>query len=275
MKNMSREFPWRSHSDEELNAEFLRLRIKVKEKIRFPLSFSIVGFKCTNQLFQFERMRTPGVGRPSTLDYWNKKQEDVIRFSNKMGHDNFRTLNYFNHAPSHFPIVSAAKIYRHFNATKVFDPYAGWGDRCIAAMALDIDYFGIDANKALQKPFRNLIDRYHSSTSNAKVIFQRCEEVDLGVIDFDFVLSSPPFWKKGSMLERYQDIEVEYSTFLKESLCPVIKKCIDRGVWTCLYIPEEMYNDMTVVLGECQTKLECRFNNRNSSPIFCWKNPPI
>jgi hypothetical protein len=127
MKNMSREFPWRSHSDEELNAEFLRLRIKAKEPIIFPLSFSIIGFKCTNQLFQFERMRTPGVGRPSTLDYWNKKQEDVIRFSNKMGHDNFRTLNYFNHAPSHFPIVSAAKIYRHFNATKVFDPYAGWG----------------------------------------------------------------------------------------------------------------------------------------------------
>ena len=56
-----------------------------------------------------------------------------------------------NHPPAQFPPFLAGQIYKYFDATNILDPYAGWGDRCIAAMALDINYIGIDSNTHLEK----------------------------------------------------------------------------------------------------------------------------
>lgn len=73
------------------------------------------------------------------------------------------------------------------------------------------------------------------------------------------------------MLERYNDIEIPYEEFLKNSLIPVMRKCLSKNVYVCLYIPDNMYKDICDIFGECKEKLECRFNNRNSSFIYCWK----
>ena len=40
-------------------------------------------------------------------------------------------------------------MYKKYDATRVLDFTAGWGARMVAAMALDIDYIGIDSNKSL------------------------------------------------------------------------------------------------------------------------------
>ena len=48
-------------------------------------------------------------------------------------------------------------LIKKIKATKVLDFTAGWGARLIAAMALDIDYTGIDANKALKPGYDKII----------------------------------------------------------------------------------------------------------------------
>ena len=282
-------FPWRIYTIEELKLEYERLKRKVKEKIKFPIQFSSIGFKCTNCMFQYERMNTPGIGRPSTIDYWKKSKETVIKFSNKENRDYFSTLNYFNHSPSQFPIVIASKIYRHFSAKKIFDPFAGWGDRCLAAMALDINYTGIDCNKKLVEPYKELLKIYgsytrdlnsemvHSSCGKIKIIFDRCENVDSNILEqikFDLVLTSPPFWKKGQMLERYNDIEIPYSTFMTTCLIPILRKCFEygeKGSYICLYIPNSMYKDLVKVFGECNEILLFKTNRKTVSDLYCWK----
>ena len=177
-----------------------------------------------------------------------------------------------NHAPSQFPIMSAVKIYRHFNATKVLDPYAGWGDRCLAAMALDIDYIGIDCNPNLKTPYKKLV-KFFSTKSKVKIIIDKCEYVNLDDIEYDFVLTSPPFWEKNKIVEKYNNTDTEYENFLSSSLIPVLKKCITK-VPTCVYIPSNMYEDIKNIIGECTSILEFKTSHccgkQSFNKLFCW-----
>jgi hypothetical protein len=268
------DFPWRLYVDDELYKEYERLKTNIISK---PISkedyipFSTIGFKCTNCFFQYERMNTPGIGRPSTIDYWKKSREQVIKFSNRENRDYFSTLNFFNHTPSQFPIVTASKIYMHFGATKIFDPYAGWGDRCLGAMACDIDYTGVDQNNELKEPFKELI-KFYPHKCNVEIKINKSEDVDIDSLDFDFVLTSPPFWKEnGEILERYNDTEIDYNTFMEESLIPVMQKLFKRDIWVCLYIPNYMYKDLTKIFGECAKIVLFKTNRTTVSDLYCWK----
>jgi DNA modification methylase len=264
------EFPWRDYTKKQLDDEYERLKAKIRKPTTFPLLFSTIGFKCTNVFFQYERMNTSGIGRPSTIQYWNKNYNNVIKFSNRIGRDLFSTLNYFNHSPSQFPIVAASLIYQYFGATKVLDPYAGWGDRCLAAMATGIDYIGIDCNKALKQPYNNL-KKFYKTNSNVSIMIDKCENVDIENLDFDFVFTSPPFWTKGKMIERYRNIEVDRSDFMNTSLMPVFKKCVSFGIWVCLYIPDDMYQDLQKIHGSANIILEFKITNSKIGKIYCWK----
>ena len=77
--------------------------------------------------------------------------------------DAFGTWVHLARAPSHFPPAVAGRLYRLFGARSVADPFAGWGDRCIAAMALRLRYLGADSNVNLRNP-------YHASRIRFKII---------------------------------------------------------------------------------------------------------
>ena len=270
---MNVDFPWRKHTNNELLKEYDRVKNKLKKlKINFPLLYSKIGFKCSNIFFQYERMNTPGFNRGSTIEYWNKKKSIVTKFSEKQNRDIFSTLNFFNHSPSQFPTITAGQIYKYFGATKIFDPFAGWGDRCLAAMALDIDYIGIDCNQHLKEPFNNLIKMYKTNSS-IDIIFDKCENINIDVFEFDLVFTSPPFWTKDKkkIYERYNNIEKDYNIFLNDTLIPVLKKCLKRNIWVCLYIPEDMYNDIKNIIGICQKEILFKTSNLRTGNIYCWK----
>jgi len=273
------DFPWRKHTSNELKIEYKRLVDKINnDSIReFPISLSRIGFKCTNFFFQYERMRTPGIGRPSTIEYWKKNKKNIIKFSKKEKRDYFSTLNYFNHSPSQFPIVTSGKLYRLFKAKKILDPYSGWGDRCLAAMSLNLEYIGIDSNPNLLIPYTNLINFYNNSNCNIKFINDKCENINIEKYDFDFVFSSPPFWKNTrkdgkscKMIERYNNIEVNRDEFMKNSLIPIFKKCINKAEWTCFYIPNDMYDELKNI-KVADKVITFKVNNTKIHNIYCWK----
>lgn len=268
-------FPWREYTKQELIEEFNRLVCKFnnnKDKLENPISLSRIGYKCTNAFFQYERMNTPCMGRPSSIDYWEKQKKNIIKFSRSQNRDLFSTVNYFNHSPSQFPILTACKIYKYFNATSVFDPYAGWGDRCLGAIICNIDYYGIDCNKNLKIPYKNMLnffDKFYDSNINIKIA--KCEDVKISNLDFDIVLTSPPFWKpNGNMNEIYNYSDDNYHTFMSNSLIPIMSSCKKRKIWFCLYIPINMYEDISTIFGKCRKKIHFRTNNRIDT-VYCWK----
>ena len=64
--------------------------------------------------------------------------------------DLFGIIVFLNKAPSQFSIITACWTYKFFNANTVLDPFSGWGDRCIAAMSMNVDYTGCDSNDNLR-----------------------------------------------------------------------------------------------------------------------------
>jgi hypothetical protein len=157
-----------------------------------------------------------------------------------------------------FKSSTAKYLYKKFNATSVLDPTAGWGGRMLGAWALGIDYTGIDTNIEMKPAYNSMIDflneenqldTFHSlfdgeNSSKLNMIWQSCLDVDFSKIDYDFVLTSPPYIN----LEIYEHMtEWDSDTaFYREFFIPLWKKCVDnikQGGHVCFNISPKMYED--------------------------------
>lgn len=233
-------FPYRKYSIDELLEEYEKLRDYQPDK---TLRRKNIGYKCSNAFFQYERMNTPSQSNLSNIEYWKIHKSRVLKYQKKSDKnmDLFGTIQYMNHAPAQFAPNIAVDLYSKFKATKILDPFAGWGDRCIGAMAKDLDYTGVDSNRNLKIPYREMT-RFYPHNSRIKFINKPIEEVDLRKIEFDFVLTSPPFWdEKERRIEHYSDMTYsKYETFMDHVFIPTILKCAQKAEWSCYYIPQHM-----------------------------------
>lgn len=276
-------FPFRKYLKKDLIDEFNKLKNKLDEyKPQRKLKYLQVGLKCSNNFFQYERIKTPSQGKISCFDFWKKNYEKIIEYHDKSNSSNnlFATIIFLNHGPSQFPPFIAGQIYKKFNATKILDPFAGWGDRCLAAMSLNLDYTGIDLNDRLKPYYKNMVN-YYESDSKVKMYFKNCMDVDINKIDFDFVLTSPPYWNKNKkLLEKYNKTDEDYDFFINSILIPFILKCKRKNaeIIVCINMPEMMYNDVKKEIGKCSQKLtfttnynsKSKNNSRNKKFIYCF-----
>lgn len=228
-------YPFKIYTAEELLKDFEKLCNNKKR----------AGYACSNAFFQYERLNTPSQNKPSCRDWYAYPRSKLLvkQISNKYDRDEYSIINFMNHPPSQFCPAKAREIYQTFNAKNVFDPFAGWGDRCIAAMSLGINYIGVDSNINLKIPFNEMI-QYFAPYSKSKVhmIFQSVENTFDEVDFFDFVFSSPPFWnKKGRILEKYHNMNsMDLEGFCSNVMVPVLNFCMARCKYSCFYIPDHM-----------------------------------
>jgi DNA modification methylase len=247
------EYPYKQYELDTLLNEFLKLK-------KCQNANSKLGYKCSDYFFQITRMNTSTFSHLTNIEYWNKNYMKVISYTEKyfniiIDKDNKNhihklsfVLDYLNHPPSQFPPCKAMYIYREFNATCVLDPFAGWGNRMIAAMAMDIDYIGIDLNDKLIKSYHEMIDFYKEHTkSNIQFIHANCKDIILNLtspiinnVYFDFIFSSPPFFSKGKLIDKYHNTLEDEDYFYTNILNPIIEKCIQLVKYTCFYLPPDM-----------------------------------
>lgn len=145
-----------------------------------------------------------------------------------------------------FKPTTAMYVYKKYNATSVLDPTAGWGGRMLGAWALNLSYTGIDTNSSLQPAYRDMMTLLNSE--KLKMIWDDALSVDFSKIDYDCVLTSPPYIN----LEIYPGMTVFESKdiFYKNFLIPLLDKCrkhIKRGGRVCFNISPKMYSDLTDV----------------------------
>lgn len=76
---------------------------------------------------------------------------------------------------------------------KWLDISAGWGDRLLTAMALDIDYVGFDPNTELRDGHKEMI-RLFGDPKRHRVIYEPFETAKIPDGPYDFVLTSPPYF---------------------------------------------------------------------------------
>ena len=149
-----------------------------------------------------------------------------------------------------FKSTTAKYLYQKYNAASVLDPTAGWGGRMLGAWALGIDYTGIDTNTNMKPAYDSMIDVLDNKTPaifekpNLQMIWQSALDVDFSKLDYDFVLTSPPYVN----LEIYEHMEPWESDekFYTEFFIPLWQKCIDnikQGGTICFNISPKMYDD--------------------------------
>ena len=153
--------------------------------------------------------------------------------------------NRFNNAVVFFKATTAKYIYKKYGAKKVLDPTAGWGGRMLGAWALGIDYTGFDTNEALIPAYQGMVDALPDTGSSLDMTFEDCLAADYSTIDYDFVLTSPPYVN----LEVYQGMTPFASdkVFYDKFLIPLLNKClahIKPGGRVCFNISPKMYEDL-------------------------------
>jgi hypothetical protein len=153
-----------------------------------------------------------------------------------------------------FKSTTAKYLYKKYGATRVLDPTAGWGGRMIGAWALGIDYTGIDTNIEMKPAYDAMIQHLlqHNDTSlftfdrvsELQMLWQSCLDIDFSKLDYDFVLTSPPYVN----LEIYEHM-TEWSSdesFYLGFFIPLFDKCrahIKAGGHVAFNISPKMYAD--------------------------------
>ena len=189
-----------------------------------------------------------------------------------------------------FKSTTAKYLYRKYGASHVLDPTAGWGGRMLGAWALDIDYTGIDTNTELKPAYDGMIDflnkeqefdreLFETQTSQLKMIFKSCLDVDFSEIPYDMVLTSPPYIN----LELYEHMEPWQSdeAFYKDFFLPLFEKCLKHikiGGNVCFNISPKMYEDaLKHGLPECDIEedllqqLGQQKGKKKQDKIYIWQ----
>lgn len=116
------------------------------------------------------------------------------------------------------------------------DISAGWGDRLIAAMSLDMDYLGFDPNIELKLGHTEMINKFGNNKRH-KVIYEPFEKSTIPDGPYDVVLSSPPYFtieeyapnQQGQSIISYPDFNQWMVWFLFVSLTKAWNNLKDNG----------------------------------------------
>lgn len=293
-------FPYKSIDKDMALRGFMRM----KEN---PSKYTPLGDDASNKFFQRKRYKTKREGLAWTpAREWKKpsfrqRVLKVIKSIYKV--DSFKTfqirdsfirsaIRFLGWNVAQFHPSNAAIVYDTFKPKHILDFSSGWGDRCVAAMALDIDYTGIDANHTLKPHYKHMISFYKKHTkSTVKMHFQKSETFNFSKVKkpYDMIMTSPPFF----ILEQYNKMPAyeQFNNWIRIFLQPVVTqawKHMKRGGHLCLHIPHQIgkydiYSEVVKMMGEPDTiidisrhaiKRKYGANTRVlklNEYVYCWK----
>lgn len=229
---------------------FLHHRIKAKTK-RHVSFFNALKDKDIMEYVNSKVESVKGVHRGDmTEDEYLRKQYDIFQLY-------YGTINQFRP-------TEAKRLYCTLAPKKgVLDFSAGWGGRCLGAMAYGVPYIGIDANVNMKPTYERMIKTLEPVTK-VTMTFQPSETVDFSTFTYDLVFTSPPYFT----LEEYENMP-EYGSkegFLDKFFRPVVLnawKYLDRSGHMALNMPQEMYDAVKGVLPKVWKRIQMPISNRH------------
>jgi hypothetical protein len=303
-------YPYRNISNREAIDDFLALKKIVQGTIN-PRSIS--GNKTVDWGTEKARRKTKYRNK-SFIEMWDneERRKKMLKFAKRLKKQRPKSSIYSSirsaidlqwGSVNTMRAAAAAQMYKKYGATRVLDFTAGWGARMIAAMALDIDYIGIDTNKSLIPGYNKIIKLLKPYTkSKVKMIWKEAQKVDYSKLGkYDYVFTSPPYEyleayenmtnyeNKGSKIKQpssSQKIKIDDSEkFYDEFLVPTLEKAykhLPKNKFICLNMPDIMYDKIKTRWPEKLTKKETyQIIKRTGGPvgkdrrgkelIFCWK----
>ena len=161
--------------------------------------------RLTDIMTEYARVDAKRYDKDQTpLEYFNThKAELVAECIDKTGTvDSFQIREILwrkKYEATNFKITCATSIYIHYNARKILDISAGWGDRLIAAIGHHAErYLAFDPNKKLMAGHNQILDTFakymKSGKTNYEIKYEPFETANLGSELFDLIFTSPPYF---------------------------------------------------------------------------------
>jgi hypothetical protein len=175
------------------------------------------------------------------------------------------------------PLV-AMQIYLKYNPVTVLDFTCGWGGRLVGACALNVpNYIGIDINSNLSTAYGEMINFLSPHTqTNAQVFIKDAVLFDYSSIEYDMVLTSPPYYflEKYSNNTCYGGSKEEMNKYFYTPLFSNTFNYLKSGGQYCLNINKEIYDNVCVpILGIAHETIELRKSKRQNDYgefIYIW-----
>ena len=174
------------------------------------------------------------------------------------------------------PLV-AMELYALYKPSHVLDFCAGWGGRLVGACALNVPkYTGLDINIGLKHGYDEMTKFLKTkSTTEINMYFQDAVLFDYSKLNYDFVLTSPPYY----FIEKYPN-NVEYKNkqvMNKLFYTPLFENTFEHlqpgGIY-CLNVNSEIYDAVCIpLLGECNKKIPLKKSKRQNEYgefIYLW-----
>lgn len=234
---------------ETLDRYFLDLRLKTKTRVGISFYDAMKDSKIKEYLTE-KVLQIYSYKNINTKEELIKHQYYVFRLY-------YGTVTQFRPA-------QALKVYCELNPKiGILDFSCGWGGRCLAAMALNIPYIGIDTNTSLKHAYEKMINDINPN-ANVRLIFQPSETIDFSKFEYDLIFTSPPYL----LLEKYQHMP-KYSSsndFNETFFRPVVLnswKYLKTGGNLALNMPNEMYEFIKNELPTIKKKMKMPISNRH------------
>jgi hypothetical protein len=166
-----------------------------------------------------------------------------------------------------------------YKPKKVLDFTMGWGGRLVGACCEEVDtYIGIDMNTNLKPLYKKMVNTLKTlSNTKIKLFFKDALNVDYSKLDYDFVLTSPPYYN----VEIYRQNDILTKDEWKQNFyIPIFTKTykyLKKNGYYCLNVPDYIYEDICIGLfGKCHDKIPIGKPKRLSDDlyseyIYIWK----
>jgi 1-aminocyclopropane-1-carboxylate deaminase/D-cysteine desulfhydrase-like pyridoxal-dependent ACC family enzyme len=158
-----------------------------------------------------------------------------------------------------FKPVIAMSVYAKYKPTSILDFTMGWGGRLVGAAALDIPkYTGIDLNKNLEKPYREMEKTLKElgTKTDINLIFKDALQVDYSKLDYDMVFTSPPYYNIEIYRGTNKMTEEEWNEKFYKPLFTETYKYLKTGGHYIMNVPIAVYENVLVPLfGKATTLL--------------------
>lgn len=248
------------------------------------------GSAFVNYFTAIERLNTKGKRGISFFDMiknFNKLYNEKYYFHNainsvfKNKFFKFETEEKIKHLKSFFSLymgnvgifrpIIAKQMICEYKPKKMLDFTMGWGGRLVGACSENIEsYIGIDMNNKL-KPLYEKMKKTLNQLSKTQItlIFKDALLVDYSKLDYDFVLTSPPYYN--TEIYRYNKIltEKEWNETFYEPIFRVTFKYLKKNGHYCLNIPKNIYENVCIkIFGKCDKAIPLGKKTRPNDFIY-------
>jgi hypothetical protein len=243
----------------------------------------LAGNKYINHYFFSEIAKVRFDNKPSLFEIMHNEKLKEKLYKGTITKDNNLASNmmgaYTRLSPVCFFKPTIAKfLYTKFQPTSVLDFTAGWGGRMMGAVAYGCKYTGIDTNITLKQNYDIMMEELGGDT---EMIWKSALDVDFSNIDYDMVLTSPPYINK-ELYEHMKPFESSKSYYV-DFLIPLITKSlanIKNNGTVCININKEYYEGLlkngfreaNEIVEYQQSTRQNKDGKTKMEYVYCWKN---